>query len=327
MKQLTLFLTLILTLLIASGVQAQTETPTPTPAATATLSGDMLMVQISNGLDDVNESDGTLTADAAEVWVGNGDAVEGQYLGLRFRGLSITRGSVIQSAYLEFYTVQEQWITISAVIAAEASDNSPAFAQDNLLSKRELTIAQVDHESNIKWEAESWQPFDEMAAVVQEVVDRSGWRSGNNIAFILKGTQASGDFGRKFFTALEGGASFAARLVVIFIPAAEPEPTASPTVIPTASSCSAAPERLVIGQRGRVLALPDAPNTPLNVRQTPTVTAPRIARLAPGVSFAVLDGPVCVDGIAWFEVGFGQPEKRGWIAEGQGGVYFVEPVG
>lgn len=336
LKQFALFITLLLMLVVAIGVQAQTETPTPAPTATATLSGDMLTVQISDSVDDVNESSGELTVDATELWLGNGGAVTGQYLGLRFRGLSVPRASVIQSAYLELYSSQEQWITYSLVLAAEASDNSAAFSVESLPSQRELTTVIVDHESNVQWMAAAWQRFDEMGAVVQEVVDRPGWRSGNTISFILEGTEAGGDFGRKFITSYEGGATLAPRLVVYFVPGNDPEPTntptpaptatAAPTIVPTPSECSDVPERLVVGGSGVVLRLPEAPNTPLNVRQTPTTTAPRVARLAPGATFEVVDGPVCVDGIAWFEVTFGQRDLSGWIAEGADGVYFVEPA-
>ncbi|MEZ4668387.1 MAG: hypothetical protein R3E39_10770 [Anaerolineae bacterium] len=334
MRRITIPLILILMLFVTWVVRAQTETPEPTP--TMVPGSDSLMVPISDSLDDVNESSGKLTVDTPEVWFGNGGEVANQYLGLRFKGLSIPQGSEIISAKLEVYSAQEQWIDYSFTLAAEAADKSEAFSEKNPPSAREQTAEILDHESNVKWEAGTWQTFDDLAPVIQEVIDRPGWTAGNNIALIAEGTESGGEFGRKFVTSYDGDPAFAPRLTVNFLPSEEIPPTATPTVAPpptavptdapTPSQCSEVPERLVVGGTGRVLSLAGAPRTPLNIRQNPSLEAPRFARLAPGVVFDVVDGPVCVDGVAWFEVSFGERARRGWIAEGADGVYFVEPV-
>jgi hypothetical protein len=54
-----------------------------------------------------------------------------------------------------------------------------------------------------------------MASVVQPVISRAGWRSGNSLTIILKGT-GTGIWARKFIGSFEGGASFAARLVITY---------------------------------------------------------------------------------------------------------------
>ena len=50
-------------------------------------------------------------------------------------------------------------------------------------------------------------------------------------------------------------------------------------------------------------------------------------QVAQGQTFQVVGGPACTDNIYWFEVIYGIGAVRGWLAEGQAGVYFVEPVG
>ncbi len=63
---------------------------------------------------------------------------------------------------------------------------------------------------------------------------------------------------------------------------------------------------------------------PLNVRETPSRTGPRLAQLPEGTGFLALEGPVCADGLAWWRVQAGL--TTGWIAEGADGEYFVEPL-
>jgi hypothetical protein len=326
----------VILLLTAGRVLAQDATPSPTPTATPPPEGsETLTAQISDGADDVNESAQTLTADAREVWIGNGDSLEGHYLGLRFQGVVIPRGSRILSAHLEFYTASDQWILVDVNIAAEASGDSLAFAPDNLPSQRALTQAVVHHQSDVLWPAETWQAFDEMAEVIQEVIDGPGWRSGHNLSVILNGAPTGSLFARKYVSAFEDAPVRAPRLAVLFLPPDAPDPTPtpaptltpSPTLTPTPAECNPdLPERLVVGQQGRVVFTAEGANTPLNVRAAPGTGGERLARLAASVTFEVVNGPVCADGLAWFEVEYGSPAERGWIAEGQGGRYFVEPV-
>jgi hypothetical protein len=58
-----------------------------------------------------------------------------------------------------------------------------------------------------------------------------------------------------------------------------------------------------------------------NVRATPGAGGEIIGQLAPGVPFAVVAGPICSDGLAWWEV----DDPSGWTAEGQGDVYWLQP--
>lgn len=329
-----LVLCAVIFLLAAGGTLAQDETPTPT-ATLPPEGSETLTVQISDGADDVNESAGALAVGDTQVWLGHAETVEGNYLGLRFQGIPITQGSRILSAHLEFYSASEQWIGVHVDIRADASDDSPAFAADNLPSQRAVTNAVVQHQSDVQWSAESWQPFDEMAEVIQEVIDRPGWRSGSSLSVILNGASTGMPFWRKYVSAFEESPEQAIRLVILYLPSGVPEPTPTPTVTPTPlptltptpADCNPdLPERLVVGQQGYVIVNENGPNTPLNVRVEPGTGAARVSRLATGVTFDVVGGPVCADGISWFEVEYGRPVETGWIAEGLESVYFVEPV-
>ncbi|MBN1963178.1 MAG: hypothetical protein JW910_00925, partial [Anaerolineae bacterium] len=82
----------------------------------------------------------------------------------------------------------------------------------------------------------------------------------------------------------------------------------------------ALPPRLTVDGAGRVL-----PGGPNNLRDS--VGGALTGQIPAGGSFLVLDGPVCDEGVAWWQVGFeGNPDLFGWTVEGVGGDYFVEPV-
>lgn len=86
------------------------------------------------------------------------------------------------------------------------------------------------------------------------------------------------------------------------------------------STCPGAPPtRLSIGQTGRVT--PGAAN---NFRSQPSMSAELLGKIPAGASFAVLEGPVCSDGLAYWKVDYNG--QVGWTAEGRGSEYWVEPV-
>lgn len=85
-------------------------------------------------------------------------------------------------------------------------------------------------------------------------------------------------------------------------------------------SCPGAPPpMLVIGQQGEV-----TPGTPNNVRADPARSGEKVGEIPGGARFEVLDGPVCADGFAWWQVDYNG--LIGWTVEGSGDDYFVLPV-
>ncbi|MEO0561250.1 MAG: hypothetical protein AAF125_04005, partial [Chloroflexota bacterium] len=80
------------------------------------------------------------------------------------------------------------------------------------------------------------------------------------------------------------------------------------------------PPRLTIGMNVTV-----TPGVPNNVRTGPSVSAPISSTMSSSGFAQVVDGPVCADGLVWWGVS-GQNDS-GWTAEGQDGVYWLEPVG
>lgn len=101
-----------------------------------------------------------------------------------------------------------------------------------------------------------------------------------------------------------------------------PTPFIQPTLpaSPTPYCASVPRNRLIINERGRVSE--DDP-TPLNIREGPQTSFEILDEMPAGEIFFVLEGPRCSERYAWYRIRYGEVE--GWIAEGTGSTYFVEP--
>lgn len=133
-----------------------------------------------------------------------------QTVGLRFTGLAIPPGATITSAWIQFTADEAQSVNTSLAISAQASDTAPTFttAVGNV-SARPRTGA-------VTWSPAPWtlnaagadQRTPDLSALVQEVVSRPGWASGNALAFIVSGT------GHRTADAYDGGSAVAPLLHV-----------------------------------------------------------------------------------------------------------------
>lgn len=106
-----------------------------------------------------------------------------------------------------------------------------------------------------------------------------------------------------------------------------PSPTAGtpyimPTPPPTAQPvCAGAPPpRLILHERGRVL--PDDPR-PINMRRAAGVENIVVTQIPIRGLFLVLEGPVCGGDYVWWRVRYNGLD--GWVAEGDGNGYYIEP--
>ena len=82
----------------------------------------------------------------------------------------------------------------------------------------------------------------------------------------------------------------------------------------------APPTRLIVGRQARPTA-----GSSSNVRSLPSTAGEVIAVIPNDATFMVIGGPSCdPTGFAWWEVEFAG--RSGWIAEGSGDAYYVEPV-
>lgn len=168
---------------------------------------------VTGGANDVNEDGTSLAVESASVWLGNG-ASAASFAGLRFVGISIPRGATIVSASLEVNAATTQWIPIALELRAEAGGNSAAFSATSRPSQRALVAPLVTHSSNVQWVVNTWYGLDDIATVLQAVVNQASWTSGNALSLIVRGT--GGAWGRKFAQSVEGNPALAPRLIVTY---------------------------------------------------------------------------------------------------------------
>jgi hypothetical protein len=114
-----------------------------------------------------------------------------QLVGMRFANINIPQGTNIVSAYIQFWADDANDGACNLNIQAEDIDNSATFTNDdNNISNRIRTNASVN------WQPDRWVKHDEGEAqrtpdiknVIQEVVDRNGFDSGNAITIIITGS-------------------------------------------------------------------------------------------------------------------------------------------
>lgn len=197
-KQLLLASAIICTV----GVSAQSSMITRTIQSTGGQLSDTLdngtVVVLDLSTDDVeqenDEVDGRYDDDLDLGWEGDPADQNVLHLGFRFNDMWIPQGATIDSAYMVFHAHEGKGAADVAniTIVGEATDNAVTFDTANfndnyLLTDRPRTSATVTWTVAEEWII--WQPYrtPDISAIVQEVVDRQGWASGNSIAFILLG--------------------------------------------------------------------------------------------------------------------------------------------
>jgi PKD repeat protein len=143
-------------------------------------------VRLVSRLDDaVEATTGSVVLNGGSVDLGNGAGKSAA--GIRWRGLAIPAGSTITSAYVVFTSADARSGSASLEVRAQADDSPPTFSAMPVdISSRPLTSA-VASWSPAPWAAGSTQHTCDLRAVIQEVVSRPGWTSGNALALVVSG--------------------------------------------------------------------------------------------------------------------------------------------
>lgn len=115
-----------------------------------------------------------------------------QIIGMRFQNINIPQGAVIQNAVVEFYADGNNSSSTSLILYAQDIDNASVFTNSNFnISNRTKTTASVGWSSIPAWTDNATYQTPNMDNIVQEIVDRAGWISGNSMVIIVEGTSGT----------------------------------------------------------------------------------------------------------------------------------------
>ena len=165
-------------------------------------SAELVELPVATGNDDAEEASGggvSLTGSDLELVL---DASL-QTVGLRWTGIPIPVGYVVTAAWVQFRSDETSSGDASLVLQGEASTNAAPFTTAaGSLSSRPRTA------QSVAWSPPTWDSVNEvgpdqrtpdLSALIQAVVDRPGWASGNALALIVTGS------GRRTADPVEGG--------------------------------------------------------------------------------------------------------------------------
>ena len=139
-----------------------------------------------------------------------------QVVGMRFNGVDIPRGARILNAYIQFHVDETDSEPTLLRIQGEDVDDASIFSESKWdISSRSRTSAYVS------WFPAPWMPGDgagpnqrtpPIVTIIQEIVNRLGWSSGNSLVVIITGS------GRRTAEAYERSPLGAPMLHVEYVP-------------------------------------------------------------------------------------------------------------
>ena len=181
--------------------------------------------QVGTGTDDAYrriETDNNWNLTDINITVG---AYNGTYYeyggGMRFTNITIPQGATITEAYLTLRCSNTGQGATNSRISAEDVDDAPTFADNKTTFDTRWaarTTARVDWDAIPDWTLNNDYNSPEIKTVIQEIVDRGGWSSGNDIVifwddFEDRSTHAER---RHHAYAYEGSSTYAPKLIITY---------------------------------------------------------------------------------------------------------------
>ncbi len=147
-----------------------------------------LVYQVANGSDDAEEKLGenaNLSSNALQLIRQGGS---NQEVGMRFAGVQLPQGAMVQEAYLEFTANDSDSGGTNLSIFGDDVGDSPTFGETtDKVRSRTKTSAVTNWNGVPAWTENLIYRTPDISAVVQEILNRGDWGSGNAMSFIITG--------------------------------------------------------------------------------------------------------------------------------------------
>jgi Peptidase family C25/Propeptide_C25 len=174
--------------------------------------------QVSASQDDGYTSDeSSQDLDADYLTVGSSADTAPPYCmaGMVFRNINVPPGAEIISAHLKICAYDDHLNdVVYGAIQAEAADDADAFGQFRSIGLLSRTQASVNWDIVEPWTAQTWYESPDIANVIQEVVNRSGWTTGSAVAILYSTRQRQG--GYRYFCSYDRGGDYAPKLDITY---------------------------------------------------------------------------------------------------------------
>lgn len=136
-----------------------------------------------------DEMDSLFDDDLDAGWEGDPEDQNILTAGLRFTDVTIPKGFIIDSAYIQIYSHEGKSAedVANITIVGEATDHASTYTYESLITTRPLTSASINWVVDVEWGL--WMPYrtPDIKTIVQEIVNREGWEAGNALAIMLMG--------------------------------------------------------------------------------------------------------------------------------------------
>ncbi|RDE24101.1 VWA domain-containing protein [Motiliproteus coralliicola] len=137
----------------------------------------------------------------------------GNPVGFRFTGVNVPSGATITDARLVFEIDDENPNDVTLLISGEDADSPTTFTNSNNVTSRTKTSANSSWAINTNPAEGNNLYSPNLSGIVQEIVNRSSWSSGNSMAFIVEHSSGSG---YRTIESHKGDSSSAAQLLITY---------------------------------------------------------------------------------------------------------------
>lgn len=174
-------------------------------------------IQIQAGADDGYSlyDGGSFNNSASFVYMGKGStALILYYAFFRFQGVNIPKGATINSAKIRFIAqATDSGTVVNLDIYGEDQDDATAIANGADLISRTMTSAKIDWNNVSGWTAEGTYDSPSIISIINEIINRDGWESGNSLTIHIRNDGSDTSRYRRPYT-YNGSTSKCAELIV-----------------------------------------------------------------------------------------------------------------
>lgn len=145
--------------------------------------------RINNKNDDaVEDFGGSVKLDDDKLELG-----QKKFVGLRFNNVLVPKDAIITNAFVQLRAEDSNTESTSLTIRCEKTNTSTSFVSTNgNLSGRVKTSASVIWNNVPGWIKSSTYTTPGLKSIIQEIVNQTGWSSGNSLTVLLESTNSNG---------------------------------------------------------------------------------------------------------------------------------------